>query len=52
MLVKLIMQSLYKNKDRKVRHLGSKRFGILFLIKGIKTYNGMHYVHTQTKNNS
>jgi len=35
LLVKLIMQSLYKNKDRKVRHLGSKRFGIQFLIKGI-----------------
>jgi len=46
------MQSIYKNKDCKVRHLGSKRFGIQFLIKGIKTYNGMHYVHTQTKNSS
>ena len=42
----------YKNNDRKVRHLGSKRFGIQFLIKGIYTYNGMLYVHTQTKNSS
>ena len=33
LLVKLIMQSIYKNNDRKVRHLGSKRFGIQFLIK-------------------
>ena len=40
LLVKLIMQSIYKNNDRKVRHLGSKRFGIQFLIKGIYTYNG------------
>ena len=31
LLVKLIMQSIYKNNDRKVRHLGSKRFGIQFL---------------------
>ncbi len=46
------MQSLYKNKDRKVRHLGSKHFDIQFLIKGIKTYNEMYYVHTLTKNNS
>ena len=46
------MQSIYKNNDRKVRHLGSKRFGIQFLIKGIYTYNGMLYVHTQTKNSS
>ena len=50
--MKLIMQSIYKNNDRKVRHLGSKRFGIQFLIKGIYTYNGMLYVHTQTKNSS
>ena len=35
------MQGIYKNNDRKVRHLGSKRFGIQFLIKGIYTYNGM-----------
>lgn len=46
------MQSIYKNNDRKVRHLGSKRFGIQFLIKGIYTYNVMLYVHTQTKNSS
>jgi len=46
------MLSIYKNNDRKVRHLGSKRFGIQFLIKGIYTYNGMLYVHTQTKNSS
>ncbi len=37
LLVKLIMQSIYKNNDRKVRHLGSKRFGIQFLIKGAFT---------------
>ena len=33
--MKLIMQSLYRNKDRKVRHLGSKHFDIQFLIKVI-----------------
>lgn len=52
LLVKLIMQSIYKENDREIRHLGSKRFGIQFLIKGIYTYNGMLYVHTQTKNSS
>ncbi len=29
LLVKLIMQSIYKNNGRKIRHLGSKQFGIL-----------------------
>lgn len=52
LLVKLIMQSIYKNNDRKIRHLGSKRFGIQFSVKGIYTYNGILYVHTQTKNSS
>lgn len=52
LLVKLIMQSIYKNNDRKIRHLGSKRFGIQFVVKGIYTYNGILYVHTQTKNSS
>ena len=46
------MNIYFRNNDRKVRHLGSKRFGIQFLIKGIYTYNGMLYVHTQTKNSS
>ena len=33
LLVKLIMQSIYKENDREIRHLGSKRFGVQFLIK-------------------
>lgn len=52
LLVKLIMQSIYKNNDREIRHLGCKRFGIQFLIKGIYVYNGMFYFHTQVKNSS
>lgn len=52
LLVKLIMQSIYNNNDRKIRHLGSKRFGIQFVVKRIYTYNGILYVHTQTKNSS
>lgn len=52
LLVKLIMQSIYKNNDREIRHLGCKRFGIQFLIKGIYVHNGMFYFHTQVKNSS
>ena len=28
LLVKLIMKSIYKNDDREIKHIGSKRFGI------------------------
>ena len=52
LLVKLIMQSIYKNNDREIRHLGCKRFGVQFLIKGIYVHNGMFYFHTQVKNSS
>ena len=39
----MFMRSIYKNNDRKVRHLGSKRFGIQFLIKGIDVYKRQPY---------
>lgn len=52
LLVKLIMQSIHKNNDREIRHLGCKRFGVQFLVKGIYVHNGMFYFHTQVKNSS
>ena len=52
LLVKLIMQSIYKNNDREIKHLGCKRFGVQFLIKGIYSHNGLFYFHTQTRNSS
>lgn len=52
LLVKLIMQSIYKNNDREIKHLGCKRFGVQFLVKGIYSHNGLFYFHTQTRNSS
>jgi len=51
-LVRLIMESIYKNDKREVKHIGSKRFGIQYLLKGIYTHNGLLYFHTQIKNKS
>lgn len=51
-LVRLIMESIYKNDKREVKHIGSKRFGIQYLLKGIYTHNGLLYFHTQIKNES
>lgn len=51
-LVRLIMESIYKNDKREVKHIGSKRFGIQYLLKGIYTHNGLLYFHTQLKNES
>lgn len=52
LLVKLIMKSIYKNNDREVKHIGSKRFGIQHLLKGIYSHNGLLYFHLQLKNSS
>ena len=38
LLVRQIMQSIYKNNDREIKHLGCKRFGVQFLVKGIYSH--------------
>ncbi len=52
LLVKLIMKSIYKNDKREIKHIGSKRFGIQYTLKGIYTHNGLLYFHMQLKNSS
>ncbi|NDV64685.1 conjugative transposon protein TraN [Bacteroides sp. 224] len=52
LLVKLIMKSIYKNNDREIKHIGSKRFGIQYLLKGIYSHNDLLYFHVQLKNSS
>lgn len=52
LLVRLISQSIYKNNDREIKHIGSKRFGIQHTLKGIYTHNGLLYFHLQVKNSS
>jgi conjugative transposon TraN protein len=52
LLVKLIMKSIYKNNNREIKHIGSKRFGVQYTLKGIYTHNGLLYFHLQLKNSS
>lgn len=52
MLVKLIMKSIYKQNKREIKHIGSKRFGVQFLLKSIYANNGLLYFHTELKNTS
>ncbi len=51
-LVYLINRSIYKNDKRLVKHIGSKRFGIQYLLKGIYSHNNQLYLHTSIKNSS
>jgi conjugative transposon TraN protein len=52
LLVRLIMKSVYKNDKREIKHIGSKRFGIQYTLKGLYAHNGLLYFHTQLKNTS
>ena len=52
LLVKLIMQSIYKNDRREIKHIGCKRFGVQYLLKGIYVHNDLLYFHLQLKNSS
>lgn len=51
-MVYLINRSIYKNDKRLVKHIGSKRFGIQYLLKGIYSHNNQLYLHTSIKNSS
>ncbi|OUP33209.1 conjugative transposon protein TraN [Bacteroides sp. An19] len=51
-LVRLIMKSVYERDKRRIRHIGCKRFGVQFLLKGLYSHGGLLYFHAQIKNAS
>lgn len=50
LLVNRIMQSIYKNNRREVKHIGCKQFGMQYSLKGIFSHNNLMYFHTELKN--
>jgi conjugative transposon TraN protein len=50
LLVRLIMKSIYQNNRRAIKHIGSRRFGIQYTLKGIYSHNSLLYFHLQLKN--
>jgi len=51
-LVKLIMETIYKNDRTKIKHIGSRNFGIGYLLKSIYSYNDLLFFHLELKNKS
>lgn len=49
-LVHLIMKSIHKQDKRRIKHIGCKRFGVQFLLKGLYSHNDLLYFHTQVRN--
>ena len=52
MLVHLIMKSVHKENKRIVKHIGSKCFGIQYVLKGVYVHNDLLYLHTEIRNSS
>jgi conjugative transposon TraN protein len=50
--VYIINRAIYNTGKRLVKHIGSKRFGIQYLLKGIYSHNNLLYLHTSIKNTS
>ncbi|MFD2939171.1 conjugative transposon protein TraN [Flavobacterium notoginsengisoli] len=51
-LAGLLLETIYKNDKRTVKHIGSESFGIQFILKGLYIHNGRYYFHTQLVNRS
>ena len=51
-LVRLIMKSVHERDKRRIRHIGCKRFGVQFLLKGLYSHGDLLYFHTEVKNSS
>ena len=51
-VVRLILETIHKNNRTKIRHIGSKNFGIQYLLKGIYSHNELLFFHLHLKNKS
>ena len=49
-LVKLMMQTIYQNNRRTVKHIGAQQFGMKFLLRGLYAHNGLLYFHIRMEN--
>ena len=49
-LAGLILETIYKEDKRFVKHIGAKSFGVQFILKGIYIHNGKYYFHTELEN--
>lgn len=51
-MVRLILKSIYRDDKRRIRHIGCKRFGVQFLLKGLYAHGDLLYFHTEVRNDT
>ena len=49
-VVQYVMEHIYKDNKHKIRHIGSNRYGVRTILKGLYTNNGLLYFHIQFEN--
>lgn len=49
-LIDLLMESIFYKNKKEIKHISDRRFGIQSQLKGIYTYDGKFYLHTEVKN--
>lgn len=51
-LAGLLLETIYKKDKKIIKHIGSKSYGIQFLLKSIYVHNGKFYFHTELRNST
>jgi conjugative transposon TraN protein len=51
-LVRLIMETIHRNNQTKIKHIGSGNFKVQYLLKGIYSHNDLLFFHLHLKNSS
>jgi conjugative transposon TraN protein len=51
-LTGLLMETLYKNDKKTIKHISSDSYGITFRLKGIYVHNGKYYFNTEIENDT
>jgi conjugative transposon TraN protein len=51
-MVRLIMETIHSNNRTKIKHIGSRNFGVQYLLKGIYAHNELLFFHLGLKNTS
>jgi conjugative transposon TraN protein len=46
------METIHKNNRTKIKHIGSRNFGVQYLLKGIYSHNDLLFFHFGLKNTS
>ena len=51
-MVRVIMETIHKTNKRRIKHIGSRNFGVQYLLRGIYSHNDLLFFHLKLNNTS